>query len=308
MKKLEKQDIVVIGIDHGYGNLKTANGVFGASVLTMDHEPAHARDVLVYDGKYHVIGSGHREFTPEKTGNQDHYILTLAGIGQELWANNMRKARVHIAAGLPLTWVEQQREAFRAYLLANRHVEFVWRDEKYRVEIVGADVYAQGFSAVVPVLGKLKGMNMVCDIGNGTMNIMTIHDKRAVMDQCFTEKYGVYQCVLRAREALMQRFGRTVADPVIEEVLRSGSADIDREYEGVIRETAEIYTSEIMRRLREHEYDPKTMRLWIVGGGGNLLRHFGEFERDRVTFIEDIRANAQGYEYLAARRLEREAA
>ena len=25
------------------------------------------------------------------------------------------------------------------------------------------------------------------------MNIMTIQDRRAVMDQCFTEKYGTYQ-------------------------------------------------------------------------------------------------------------------
>jgi len=48
------------------------------------------------------------------------------------------------------------------------------------------------------------------------------------------------------------------------------------------------------------------MRLWIVGGGGCLLRHFGEFDRDRVTIIDNIHANAEGYEYLAERRLRRE--
>ena len=61
MKQLKNMQI--IGIDHGYGNLKTASGIFPASVLTFDHEPVHAQDLLVYDGKYHVIGSGHREFT-----------------------------------------------------------------------------------------------------------------------------------------------------------------------------------------------------------------------------------------------------
>lgn len=104
MKQLKNMQI--IGIDNGYGNLKTASGIFPASVLTFDHEPIHAQDLLVYDGKYHVIGSGHREFTPDKVSNPDHYILTLAGIGQELWAHRMTKARVYIAAGLPLTWVE----------------------------------------------------------------------------------------------------------------------------------------------------------------------------------------------------------
>ena len=61
MKQL--MNMQIIGIDHGYGNLKTASGIFPASVLTFDHEPAYAQDLLIYDGKYHVIGSGHREFT-----------------------------------------------------------------------------------------------------------------------------------------------------------------------------------------------------------------------------------------------------
>ena len=125
MKQLKNKQI--IGIDNGYGNLKTASGIFPASVLTFDHEPAYAQDLLVYDGKYHVIGSGHREFTPDKVSDPDHYILTLAGIGQELWKNRMTKACVYIAAGLPLTWVESQRESFRAYLLQNDHVDFIWR-------------------------------------------------------------------------------------------------------------------------------------------------------------------------------------
>lgn len=80
MKQLKNMQI--IGIDTGYGNLKTASGIFPASVLTFDHEPVHAQDLLIYDGKYHVIGSGHREFTPDKVSNPDHYLLTLAGIGQ----------------------------------------------------------------------------------------------------------------------------------------------------------------------------------------------------------------------------------
>ena len=197
MKQLKNMQI--IGIDNGYGNLKTASGIFPASVMTLDHEPARAQDLLVFDGKYHVIGSGHREFTPDKVSNPDHYILTLAGIGQELWKNRMTEARVYIAAGLPLTWVESQRESFRAYLLQNDHVDFIWRSIEYHVDIVGADVYAQGFSAIVPMLRQFKGVNMLCDIGNSTMNIMTIQDRRAVMDQCFTEKYGSYQCMLRAR-------------------------------------------------------------------------------------------------------------
>ena len=51
------KDMHIIGIDHGYGNLKTVNGIFPASVLPFDHEPIHTQDLLVYGGKYYVIGS-----------------------------------------------------------------------------------------------------------------------------------------------------------------------------------------------------------------------------------------------------------
>ena len=91
--------INIIGLDNGYGNIKTANGIFPASVTCCEAEPAHAQDVLVYDGKYYVIGAGHREFTLDKVGNQDHYLLTLAGIGQELWCNQLTTAAVHLAVG-----------------------------------------------------------------------------------------------------------------------------------------------------------------------------------------------------------------
>ena len=87
MKQLKNMQI--IGIDHGYGNLKIASGIFPASVLTLSHEPAYAQDLLIYEGNYHVIGSGHREFTPDKVSNPDHYVLTLAGIGQ----SNQRAGR-----------------------------------------------------------------------------------------------------------------------------------------------------------------------------------------------------------------------
>ncbi len=78
--------------------------------------------------------------------------------------------------------------------------------------------------------------------------------------------------MLRAREALTQRFGRTVPDAIIDEVLRNGDADIGRDYVDTIREAAAGYAAEIMRRLREHEYDPPTTPAGGGGGGGGGAR------------------------------------
>ena len=60
-----------------------------------------------------------------------------------------------------------------------------------------------------------------------------------------------------------------------------------------------------MRRLREHEYNPELMKLYIVGGGGCLIRHFGEYDPNRVTINDDICATAKGYEFLANLRMKK---
>jgi len=217
---------VIIGIDHGYGNIKTAHAVFRTGVTAYNKEPTFKSDLLIYEGRYYIIGDEHKEFTAEKMNDPDYYILTLAAIGIELHLRGLTSARVLLAAGLPLTWVSEQKEAFKAYLLQNKEADFTFRGESYHVEFVGADVYPQGFSAVADRLREFRGVNMLCDIGNGTMNIMYINNGRAVASKCFTEKYGTHQCMLAAREKLMQRFGVSVDDTVIEEVLRYGEADI----------------------------------------------------------------------------------
>ena len=294
---------VIIGVDHGYQNIKTAHAIFKSGVTAYDREPTFTHNLLVYEGRYYIIGDEHKEFTAMKMNDQDYYILTLAAIGIELHLRGLNSARVHLAAGLPLTWVSEQKEAFKAYLLQNKEADFTFRGESYHVEFIGADVYPQGFSAVADRLREFKGVNMLCDIGNGTMNIMYITNGRPVASNCFTEKFGTYQCMLTAREKLMQRFGVSVEDTVIEEVLQYGEADIGKQYLDVIREVATDYAAGIMRHLREHEYNPELMKLYVVGGGGCLLENFTDYDPARVTINTDICATAKGYELLAQKAM-----
>ena len=71
---------------------------------------------------------------------------------------------------------------------------------------------------------------------------------------------------------------------------------------------AEEYVADIFRRLREHGYDENTMKLIVSGGGGCLIKHFGNINPDRVEFIDDICAAAKGYEYIAEIKLKAEQA
>ena len=300
-----KNEITVIGIDHGYGNIKTAHGCFKSGVAAYDKEPTFKNNLLIYNDKFYLIGEGHKEFSADKMADMDYYILTLAGIARELKSRGMRTARVHLAAGLPLTWVSEQKESFRQYLLQNESTAFSFQDNSYFVEFVGADIFPQGFAAVADRLREFKGVNMLADIGNGTMNVMYINECRPIPQKCFTEKYGTNQCMLLVREQLLRLYGVSVDEAVIERVLRTGTADIGEKYLTAIKETAAEYVKGIFRRLREHEYNPELMRLYVVGGGGCLIKNFGVYDSSRVIIYADICATAKGYELLAEQKMRR---
>ena len=120
-------EMYVIGIDHGYGSMKTANCCFKTGLLAYDAEPLFTGDMLVYDGKYYLIGEGHKEFLPDKIRDEDYYILTLVAIAKELQREKLTEAKVIIAAGLPLTWTSGQKKDFAAYLSKNKEVSFTYQ-------------------------------------------------------------------------------------------------------------------------------------------------------------------------------------
>ena len=304
MRKLE--NTMVIAIDHGYGNIKTVNTVTPTGITAYDTEPTFEGDILQYDGKYYRIGEGHKGFIPNKSADEDFYVLTLAAIAKELAIEGITTADVHIAAGLPLTWVKTQREDFRKYLTKNGKVKFTFRDKQYNIKIVSASVYPQGYTAVIDRLSEMTGVNMLADIGNGTMNIMYINNKKPVESKTFTEKLGVNQCVITAKNIVLDRFGTILDESIIEQMIRTGTADIGDKYLDCISDAIKEYSAYIFETLRKYEYDSELMRLYITGGGATLIKHFGEYDESRVVIIEDICAAAKGYELLAYNALLRE--
>ena len=163
---------------------------------------------------------------------------------------------------------------------------------------------AKESAAVAEYLNAFYGITMLCDIGNGTMNILRIANGKPDPQKMYTEKYGTHQCTLLIREAMMKHHHTTLDDVIITEFLQNGYADIPEEYLETIQKVAEEYSNEILHRLRDHDYDPKLMRLHVVGGGGCLLKNFMSYDT-RVYFEEDICATAKGYEYLTEITLKR---
>ena len=131
-------NIKIIGVDAGYGNMKTANFCFRTGLTAYDTEPMFTKNMLVYEGCYYLIGEGHKTYTAEKTLDEDYYVLTLAAIAMELSREHLTEADVYLSAGLPLSWVLEQKDDYLAYLLKNQEVEFSFKGVRYKICIVGA--------------------------------------------------------------------------------------------------------------------------------------------------------------------------
>ena len=301
----EFRNVKIIAVDHGYGNIKTANTVTPTGITAYETEPIFTGNILDYNGTYYRIGEGHKEFIPDKAMDEDYYLLTLMAVARELNIFSIQEADVHLAAGLPLTWIRHQREEFRSYLLQNLEVSYRFNNKDYHIRFVGCSLYPQGYPAIVNRLGDLKGTNLLADIGNGTMNILYINNKKAQESRCWTEKFGVNQCLIAAKNAILDRFGVKIEEATVEQVLRFKAADISAPYLNCITAVARQYVANIFSTLRKYEYNPDLMRLYVVGGGGCMIRNFGMYDESRVTILDDICATAKGYEHLALMSLKR---
>ena len=134
----EFKTLKIIGVDHGYGNIKTAGTVTKNGVTAYETEPIFSGNILEYGGMYYRIGDCHKEFIPDKAADEGYYLLTLMAVARELNLYGIREADVHLAAGLPLTWILRQREEFRSYLLRNPEVTY-----RFNTNMPSCAVYLQ---------------------------------------------------------------------------------------------------------------------------------------------------------------------
>ena len=75
---------MVIGIDHGFYAIKGSHVVFPSGLTAYDYEPYTMQNVLQYEGKYYVCGTGRQALLKDKTVNDNYYLLTMAALAQEI--------------------------------------------------------------------------------------------------------------------------------------------------------------------------------------------------------------------------------
>jgi len=296
---------MIIGIDHGYGMVKTKNFAFSSGLTEYDHEPYTTKNVIQFKDKYYVCGSGRQSLIRDKTKDDSYYILTLAAIAKELEIRKSgNRASITLAVGLPLTSFGRDKAKFIQYLKRSsfQPVRFSYEGREYRITIENVLVYPQGYSAVIDYLGKIKNEPsvIICDVGSWTVDVMRMDNGMPNAETCRSLELGVIRMIEETQEQVRRSAGLSITAAQVEQVLNGLSCSIDENAKRIIMEQGKSYVDKLLRNLLESGFDTAAVPVVFLGGGASFVKlHFGKNKTCSMSIITDICANAKGFETIA---------
>jgi plasmid segregation protein ParM len=303
--KSKEENNMIIGIDHGYGCIKTTNCVFTTGLTKYEQEPYTTENVIRYEDKYYVCGSGRQVLIRNKTQNDNYYILTLCALAKELkFRNAGNKTNIIIAAGLPLTSYGRDKDIFMKYLkrYIMQPVKFDFENEPYKVFIDDVTLYPQGCAAVIGNMGVLatEPSVIVCDIGSWTVDTFRMDNGTPNADTCRSLEMGIIRMMDRILEDVRSQTGLSITAAQIERVMKNQPCIIDEKAKEIIERQGEIYIDRLLRTLVESGFDITAIPTIYMGGGATLVERNIDFSQyAKTVFVKDIKANATAYERLA---------
>ena len=270
---------IIIGIDHGYYAIKTRQVSFPSGIIGYDYEPYTMQNVLQYQGKYYVCGTGRQTLVKNKTSNDNYYLLTLAAIAEEIKHRKAeRKTEVILAVGLPLSSFGREKT------------------------IKDVKLFPQGYSALAlhPEYLKNEPSVLLVDIGGWTVDLMRLDNAVPNAATCRSLELGVIRCIDETAEQVRRNTGLSVTETQIERVLRGESCSMAEEARRIIQENGRKYIERILSAVTESGFDLRAVPTVFMGGGSAILkRHVTTQDAIcRPVFIEDVHANATGYERI----------
>ena len=300
-------NIEVIGVDHGWSQMKTVHTIFSAGIEEILSEPAFFDDVLEYENRYYKVGTKRDAVMDNKTVNDDYYLLTLASIAKELKLRGSREATVVLAVGLPATRYGAEKKPFVEYLSRKKEVMFTFEQVQYRIRIEKVAVFPQSYAAVVDQIPSFGKKVIVVDIGSWTIDIFPIIDKKPDDANANTISEGLIPCMRRINKHSVRLFNEKIDEDVIQSYIMTRQADLDDKLVEIMDKELVDFAKNLFNMLREEGYSLQTTQFYFVGGGAVVMNTFGEIDQRNVKYNFDVNANAKGFEKLARIALNRNA-
>ena len=302
---------MVLGIDHGYYAIKTPHICFPTGLSVYDYEPYTIQNVLQYAGHFYVCGTGRQTLMKDKTANDNYYLLTMAALAQEFrFRQADHKAKVTLAAGLPLAGFGREKASFRSYLFRKEQpLRFCYEGEPFEITIEDVKLFPQGYSALAlhPETVRDEPSVLLVDVGGWTVDLMRLDNAVPNASTCRSLELGVIRCIDETMEQVRRGTGLSVTDVQIERVLNGKPCSLDPRAKEIIVKNGRTYTERILSSIMEAGFDLRAIPAVFIGGGSAILkRHVAPQDRlFRAIYLTDVHANAAGFERIVGQMSKR---
>lgn len=296
---------MLIAVDHGNKQIKTVHCPPFVSGLAESMQKPFGKDVLTYKDKFYTLSGQRIPYRRDKTGDERFFILTLFAIADELLAKNVPAQAilpVQLTIGLPPAHYGAQNRAFVEYFSGRGIVRFGYRGREFSVQIDDVRCYPQAYAAVAPLLNGLMKYPrvLIVDIGGFTADYLLMRRGQADLSVCDSLENGVIVLYNRIRARVSADFNLLLDEADIDTILKMQDAGYAPQIMAAVERMAQDFIDDLCSSLRERMLELSSGVVVFVGGGAALLRRQIEASGKIGTawFVEDVRANAQGYAYL----------
>ncbi len=296
---------MLIAIDHGNKQMKTIHCPPFVSGLVESITRPFGSDILEYEGRFYTLSNQRIPYKRDKTEDDRFFILTLFGIAEELHKiekHGEEVVRISLAVGLPPAHYGAQNQSFTLYFSNRGIVNFQYHENPYSIYIEDIRCYPQAYAAAVTMMDKLidKPRVLIVDIGGFTADYLMMRSGRADLSVCDSLENGVILLYNRIRTKTNSEFDILLDETDIDGILREDESTYAPEVISLVEKLAQDFVYDLANSLRERMLDLMSGMVVFVGGGAILLRRQIEASGKvrNALFVEDINANAKGYEFL----------
>ena len=292
-------NLEVIGIDHGWSQIKTSNTCFNTSIKELANDPAFHDNVLEYENRYYAVGEDRLEVLDSKVENENFYLLTLVAIAKELKIRGRTEADVVLAVGLPLTRFSAARKPFIDYLSKNENVVFSFEQKLYKIHIASVSVYPQCYAAVAGMLPTFGKKALVIAVGSWTVDSMLIVNKKPDNSKCDTQNEGLIKCMRAINRISVQLKNRKLDESDIQDYFMTGKTELPSDYKEIMDMQIQEFVDKVCAYQMECGYNFDMLPIYFVGGGAIVMKNFGKYQQSNIHYVLDVKANAKGFETMA---------
>ena len=303
---------MIITIDHGNKNIKTNSGkVFTSGLIASAVPFSITGDCIKYNNTYYALTEERLPYMRDKTLTEHFFVLSLFAIAYEINTGNYIPGltiNIDLGIGLPPGHFGKQYKAFENYFKRNEFISFEFNSQKYKIFIRNATAYPQGYAAIMPIYQKVKEYprSVIIDIGGFSLDYLQLKNGKPDMAACDSLELGLIRFYNAIRSRINSSEDLLIEESDIDAVIQHKSTILDEKIKTLIEKEAEEFTDTIINTLREHMIDLRATHAIFVGGGSILLEKYLRASK-KITapdIINNINANALGYEFLLKKQLE----